>query len=119
VAPRSHALPHHHLTFHELAGGALELHRWGMRQPPASQPPVALQQIDVLLVPGLLFDVAGTRLGYGMGYYDRALASGGGPVTVGVTLQALLVPELPRAPHDVAVQYLLTEAGLRRAKPAP
>ena len=35
--------------------------------------PIALAQIDFCLVPGLLFDPYGTRLGYGAGYYDRFL----------------------------------------------
>lgn len=40
---------------------------------PNAAEPIALAQIDFCLVPGLLFDPYGTRLGYGAGYYDRLL----------------------------------------------
>ncbi len=113
VAPRVQMTPSPHLTFHELGAGT-EQHRWGLREPAANAPQVPIQQIDLLLVPGLLFDEQGGRLGYGKGFYDRALAHApASTVTVGVTLDALVVPLLPLAKHDVAVQYLVTETGLR------
>ena len=40
---------------------------------PEAREPIALEAIDFCLVPGLLFDPYGTRLGYGAGYYDRFL----------------------------------------------
>ncbi len=120
VAPRMHESPFPHLTFHELGAWGTEEHPWGVRQPAESAPAVALQSIDLLLVPGLLFDTAGLRVGFGKGYYDRSLApftaptaAGTRPVTVGVTYEALVVSQLPAEPHDVAVDYLVTEAGLR------
>jgi 5-formyltetrahydrofolate cyclo-ligase len=107
------------LTVHALDGEALERHPFGFSQPPADATPVPLDEIDVVLVPGLVFDRQGVRLGYGRGLYDRLLA----PLpptmaTVGVTREALLVPRLPREGHDVAVRFLLTEAGLRAAAPS-
>ncbi len=116
VAPRALGAPEPRLAFHLLAGAQLETHAWGMREPAASAPAVPFEEMDLLLVPGLLFDEGGGRLGYGGGYYDRLLAPGGErrrPTTVGVTFEALVVPELPRDAHDVAVDYLVTEAGLR------
>ena len=113
VAPRVQMKPSPHLTFHELGAGT-EQHRWGLREPAANAPQVPIQQIDLLLVPGLLFDEQGGRLGYGKGFYDRALAQApASTVTVGVTLDTLVVPLLPLAKHDVAVQHLVTETGLR------
>lgn len=60
------------------------------------------------LVPGLLFDTHGHRLGYGGGYFDRFLATFPG-VCAGLVMSPFLVPELPRAPHDVPVRHLVTE----------
>ncbi len=115
VAPRTQQAPTPHLTFHELSAGT-ETRFWGLREPVASAPQVEPGQIDLLLVPGLMFDEQGGRLGYGKGFYDRFLAGSGAAVTVGVTLDALVVPRLPVAPHDVAVQYLVSESGLRPAR---
>lgn len=112
VAPRAHLEPEPHLTFHELGAGT-EVHAWGLREPLASAAHVDSGQIDLLLVPGLMFDEQGGRLGLGKGFYDRFLAGNTAATTVGVTLDALVVPRLPVAPHDVAVQYLVTESGLR------
>lgn len=113
VAPRMNEEGGPHLTFHELDDGT-ELHPWGVRQPVPHARKVAATGIDLLLVPGLLFDEYGGRLGYGKGYYDRVLAEcTHKPITVGVTFGALLVPRLPLDEHDVAVQNLVTESGIR------
>lgn len=100
------------LSVHELSGG-LERHPYGFGEPSASSPEVALEQLDLILVPGLAFDRSGTRLGYGKGFYDRLLArvSQGVPV-VGVVPEALIVEALPREAHDVAVTHLLSESGV-------
>jgi 5-formyltetrahydrofolate cyclo-ligase len=96
--------------------GAFERHPFGFLQPTADATPVPLDEVDVILVPGLVFDVSGVRLGYGRGLYDRLLAPLRPTVaTVGVTREALVVPRLPREAHDVPVRYLLSEAGLRPA----
>jgi 5-formyltetrahydrofolate cyclo-ligase len=104
------------LEIHAFDPARLESHPLGFHQPRPDAPRVEPAAIDLAVVPGLCFDVQGGRLGYGRGYYDRLL-----PVlprrvaTVGVTREALVVPRLPTAPHDVAVGWLLTEAGLRPA----
>lgn len=115
AAPRMHNLPQPHLTFHELGTAPLEQHPWGVRQPAATAAEVPLNQMDLLIVPGLLFDRHGARLGYGKGYYDRLLAgrTSSKPITLGVAFEAMVVPELPAEPHDLAVDHLVTELGFR------
>ncbi len=116
VAPRVQFQPTPHLTFHELSAGT-ELQRWGVREPAPHAPEVPPSEIELLLVPGLLFDEYGGRLGYGKGFYDRFLARHGAQLaTVGVTFDALLLPRLPLAKHDVAMRYLVTESGMRPAR---
>jgi 5-formyltetrahydrofolate cyclo-ligase len=67
----------------------------------------ALASCDLVLVPALLVDRHGTRLGKGGGCYDRAL-----PRTTGLTVALLhddeLVEELPSEPHDVRVDAVAT-----------
>ncbi len=53
------------------AGAATEPSPWGVLQPDASAPPVAP---DIVIVPLVMADRAGTRIGHGQGHYDRALA---------------------------------------------
>ncbi len=100
------------LTAHEL-GGPLEVHRIGFLQPHASAPKVDPSELDLLLLPGLAFDLWGTRLGRGAGYFDRFLLQVPATATlVGVTPAGLVVDRLPSEPHDVPVWYLATEEGV-------
>ena len=67
----------------------------------------------LLLVPGVGFDVAAMRLGRGVGFYDRALASlrdGGSIVAVGLAFEAQIVPALPTERWDQPVDLVVTEA---------
>ena len=76
---------------------------------PAADHPV---QTDLLLVPCVGFDAARLRLGYGGGYYDRTLASlQPRPYTVGLAFECARVAALPREPHDVPLDLILTETG--------
>ena len=100
------------LTIHRLGAG-LEPHPYGYLQPPADAEPVSPHIIDLVLVPGLCFDMQGTRLGYGKGYYDRLLPSLQPEVVrVGVTAEALVVPTLPSDSFDVTMTHLVTELGV-------
>jgi 5-formyltetrahydrofolate cyclo-ligase len=74
--------------------------------------PAAIGQADVVLVPALAVDRAGTRLGRGGGHYDRSLplARRGVPL-VAVVRDVELVDELPSEPHDIRMTAVLTPAG--------
>lgn len=115
AVPLTHA-PDSLLTFHLLAGADLLTSRSGLRQPLAAAPQVALAEVDLVLVPGLAFDVSGARLGYGKGFYDRFLAQlaalDADVPTVGVTLDDLVLDALPVETHDVKMTHLATEAGV-------
>ncbi|MBW6454675.1 MAG: 5-formyltetrahydrofolate cyclo-ligase [Trueperaceae bacterium] len=94
-----------------------ERHPFGFLQPPPDAPAVDLEAIDLVLVPGLAFDLHGGRLGHGQGHYDRLLPRLPGRVPrVGVTLDALVVDRLPTAPHDAPMSHLLTPSGMRTAR---
>jgi 5-formyltetrahydrofolate cyclo-ligase len=104
------------LSVHKRGDG-LERHRLGFWQPHAASQEVRPVVIDLALVPGLVFDEAGNRLGYGLGYYDRLLPQlRPGALIVGVTVNALVVPSLPNEALDVPVTHLLTESGVRKAR---
>jgi len=64
-------------------------------------------QLDIILVPGMAFDLHGRRLGRGKGFYDRLLAEVRG-TTCGVAFDEQIVDEVPVEPHDVHLDYILT-----------
>lgn len=68
----------------------------------------------LVVVPGRVFDTEGGRLGRGLGYYDRFLAERGvGSVIAGAAYECQVTEHVPGEPHDVRVDLLVTEAGLR------
>jgi 5-formyltetrahydrofolate cyclo-ligase len=82
--------------------------------PEAERVPVA--EIDVFLVPGLLFDRAGRRLGRGGGHYDRLLRGArSDAVRVGICYAERLLGEIPAEERDVSMDLVVTESELVRA----
>lgn len=75
----------------------------------------AAQELDIVIVPGLLFDRNGNRLGYGGGYYDRFLAcKASQALRVGLAFSCQLVPFIPAQSHDIPMDILITEKGILR-----
>lgn len=64
---------------------------------------------DLIVVPGAAFDARGGRLGYGKGYYDRALSGLGGKVVALAYDFQVIDGELPMEEHDVRVSAIITE----------
>ena len=103
-------------SWSELA--ALEpLGPWALREPDPKAAAAAWEDIQLVVVPGLAFTERGDRLGYGKGYYDRAIAAARSgtraPRFVGFAFEAQVLPELPMQAHDQRLDGLVTEAGLR------
>jgi len=107
--PRVVDSPALHLSFHAYRPDRLVRHSYGMLEPDPSLPEVAVEEANLIIVPGLGYTRRGYRLGYGGGYYDRLLAAAGPAITIGVCFEALVLEDLPRAAHDVPVAYLATE----------
>jgi 5-formyltetrahydrofolate cyclo-ligase len=131
AAPHAHrfALPRcdrtdRTMTFHEAPAWPTTAGAYGIDEPPEHSPVVPSAALRVVVVPGLAFDPRGHRLGYGAGFYDRALgALGVQAVLVGVCYGGQCVDEIPTAPHDVPVDFVVTESFLidaraRREAPA-
>lgn len=91
---------------------------YGILEPPAENPIYDLENekgAAVCFVPGLVYDRAGYRLGYGKGFYDRYLSAFSG-CTIGVVYSDYILNEVPRGRFDVSVDILLTEKGVRVTK---
>ncbi len=67
---------------------------------------------DLILVPGLAFSEKGDRLGFGKGYYDRFLSEAKG-LKVGLCYDFQFLPALPSEPHDVKLDAVITETGVK------
>ncbi len=63
---------------------------------------------EVIIVPGIVFDAKGNRIGYGGGYYDRFLADHPDSLKIGVCFREQLIKEIQPAPHDVRMDRLIT-----------
>jgi 5-formyltetrahydrofolate cyclo-ligase len=73
--------------------------------------PVAPEHIDVVLMPGVAFDLSGGRLGYGGGYYDRFLEKcSPNCALVAVAFEIQIVERVPCADHDAHIHKVVTEA---------
>ena len=86
--------------------------KFGIAEPAPGLPAVSAPVVDLVLSPGLAFDVHGHRLGRGKGYYDRLLSDVRG-CRCGVTFEFQVAPDLPAEPHDVRMDCLVTEAQWR------
>lgn len=94
---------------------AFELDRFGIRSVPQPVRIIDPASIDLVLVPGVAFGIDGSRVGMGVGYYDRFLPQAKGAVTVGVAYEALLQRAIPCDKYDAQVEYIVSERGCRRA----
>jgi 5-formyltetrahydrofolate cyclo-ligase len=109
--PRVHAKGEPLVFHHWQPGDVLVKGAYGIAEPspdwPVAHPPV-------LLVPLLAFDKTGHRLGYGGGFYDRTIASLKPARTIGVAYAGQEAETLPHEPHDVPLDMVITEEGVRR-----
>jgi 5-formyltetrahydrofolate cyclo-ligase len=104
------------IVFRELVRGAPLIDMgYGTAGP---GPEAAVLDPTLMLVPLAAFDDRGHRIGYGAGYYDRAIARlqerGMAPRLVGIAFDCQEVDQVPDEPHDVVIPEILTESGLRR-----
>lgn len=82
---------------------------FGVLEPNEDCEEILPSRADVCLVPGVVFDEKGNRYGYGKGYYDRFLRALPPAIpTLGLAYDCQVLPEIPAAPFDVPVQYLVT-----------
>ncbi len=82
--------------------------RYDLRSPREPLDLIALDRLDLVIVPGVAFTTEGHRLGRGGGYYDRLLRDlPGGVRRVGVCHACQVVPSLPTESHDVTIDDLI------------
>lgn len=105
----------HDMDFHFVENlDQLERGAYGLLEPPDSLPIYDRASIlsAACIVPALVYDKKGFRLGYGKGYYDRYLGSFSG-AKVGLIYDSFIIDEVPRGRFDLSVDFIVTERGIR------
>lgn len=88
-----------------LLGNELERNPLGFDQPLDSQ---EARDLDLVIAPAVAADLSGFRLGRGGGYFDRYL-SRSNVTTAALVFENEVVPSLPTEPHDLRVNFVITE----------
>jgi 5-formyltetrahydrofolate cyclo-ligase len=93
----------------EIKKPATDIHngKFGVREPISSCAEIPLDKFDLILVPGMAFDLRGNRLGRGRGFYDRLLENASG-VKCGVGYDFQLLGKIQTEPHDARVDFIFT-----------
>lgn len=98
------------MKFHEITSfDQLEIVYMKLHEPiPHLTNIVDVEDISYLIVPGVVFDHFGYRIGFGGGYYDRFLQNYKGP-TISLAFDEQVVPSVPKESHDIPVDIILTD----------
>ena len=95
----------------------LETLSFGLRQPAPHALEIPTDEvdetIDAALILGIAYDVQGSRLGYGAGYFDRFLANKTFP-TIALAYEQQLIDRVPTEAHDISMSIVVTEERLIR-----
>jgi len=106
----------HTMKYHFVSSlDELAVDTYGIKEPPKDAPVYDSSSESgsaVCFIPGLLYDKAGYRLGYGKGFYDRYLSAFSG-CKIGVIYSDYILTAVPRGRFDVSVDILLTEKGVK------
>ena len=90
---------------------------YGIRQPEFDESLIVdKKDVDIILVPGIVFDTKGYRIGYGKGYYDRWLEGTDIKKRIGLAYEVQVVPELPKGKFDLPVGTIITEKEIKICK---
>lgn len=85
---------------------SMKIGAFGIGEPDGDE--IALDEIDMIIVPGVAFDYEHNRLGRGKGYYDRLLVNSKAFI-VGVGYSLQLLDSIPAEKHDVKMNCIITE----------
>ena len=69
---------------------------------------ISIDEIDLIIVPGVGFDESGHRIGHGKGYYDNLLKNSKSP-TIGLAFEFQVIKNIPSEKHDIPIDKIVTE----------
>ena len=75
-----------------------------------------LEEIEMIIVPGIGFDTRGNRIGHGMGYYDRLLRRAKNCFKIGLGFHCQIVEYIHADSHDIKLDMVITEKKLYKCE---
>lgn len=95
----------------------LKIGTYGILEPDSEKAKeAALEDVDLVIMPGSVFDLKGGRIGYGGGFYDRLLPSLRPDVkTIAIAFELQIVDEVPMGYYDRRVNLIVTEDRIIKA----
>jgi 5-formyltetrahydrofolate cyclo-ligase len=100
------------LTLHWADEDGLAAGYCGIAEPAEDAPAADPRDLDVVIVPGVAFDLVCCRLGHGGGFYDRLLREMPHASTIGLAFDEQIVEALPSEAHDVHLGVVVTPTRL-------
>lgn len=101
------------LVFYKFTSyNQLEVVYYNLQEPnPEKTTAIDKNDMDLLIVPGLVYDKDGYRIGFGGGYYDRFLTDFR-QTTVSLASRRQIVEEIPYESYDIPVDHIITDKGM-------
>ena len=97
---------------HDLDRDSFDVNKFGIKEPKKTN--MKLDFIDLLIVPGIVFDSNGYRIGYGHGYYDRFMVEKRFSKSIGLAYDIQVVKNpIPKSELDKKIDLLITESGIQ------
>lgn len=93
----------------EFSPDKLDIGRYGICEPSLDCSPVNLSEIQLVIVPGVGFDVECNRMGHGKGFYDRLLSNKDDATKlIGVAFDCQIVHSVPHCDHDIRMDKVIS-----------
>jgi 5-formyltetrahydrofolate cyclo-ligase len=96
---------------HDYEHDSFDVNKFGIKEPKKTN--MKLDFIDLLIVPGIVFDSHGYRIGYGHGYYDKFMAEKRFLKSIGLAYEFQLMKNpIPKSEFDKKIDILITDGGI-------
>jgi 5-formyltetrahydrofolate cyclo-ligase len=76
----------------------------------------SIENIDLIIVPGIGFDIQGYRIGHGLGYFDKLLNKSIKSNIIGIAFEQQIIKKIPIEKHDISVEKIITEKRIINCK---
>jgi 5-formyltetrahydrofolate cyclo-ligase len=117
--PRCNAEDHTMIFYFVNSMEDFEKGAYGLREPfaalPAFDPATDGEKNVLCIVPAVVYDRRGYRIGYGGGYYDRFFGVFR-PASIGVAYEEFIVKNVPHGRYDISVDVVVSERGIYARK---
>ncbi len=97
-----------------IGDGKFTLNKYGIQEPPDKSK--TEPELDCAIVPGVVFDINGNRIGFGAGYYDKFFALHDSVLKIGLCYEFQLINKIHSESHDIKMDIIVTEKRIIHTK---